>query len=159
MKKLGLSVFVVVTFLLYSYHTRQEASKVSVQPVATSSHSATTSGSTTSPSSSSTPAPPATTPVTGAYKDGSYTGSVANAYYGNIQVKAIIQGGKLTDVQFLQYPNDRPNSVSINDDAMPALKQEAIQAQGAQVDVVSGATDTSEAFVESLGVALASAKS
>jgi len=42
----------------------------------------------------------------GSYKDGSYTGSVQDAFYGNIQVRAVISGGKITDVLFLQFPND-----------------------------------------------------
>lgn len=109
-----------------------------------------------------TPAPaPAPTPPPkpkGLYADGSYTGTVANAYYGNIQVQATIADGKLTDVIFLQYPNDRSTSRSINGQAMPALKQEAIAAQSANVDVVSGATDSSLAFQQSLGSALAQAK-
>lgn len=94
----------------------------------------------------------------GLYADGSYTGSVSDAYYGSVQVKAIIRSGKIADVQFLQYPNDRSNSRSINDQAMPLLTQEAIQAQSAQVSGVSGATFTSDAFVQSLTAALALAK-
>jgi uncharacterized protein with FMN-binding domain len=156
MKKLTLSTFVVVTFLLYSYHTQHETQSSAVTaPAARPSPAASPSGSTGGGSTGSTPASqPATT-----YKDGSYVGSAANAYYGNIQVKAVIQGGKITDVQFLQYPNDRSNSIAINQQAMPYLKQEAIQAQSAQVDTVSGATDTSQAFVQSLTDALAAAKS
>jgi uncharacterized protein with FMN-binding domain len=93
-----------------------------------------------------------------AYKDGQYTGRVADAIFGNIQVRATIAGGKLTDVQFLQYPNDRRNSVAINTQAMPLLKQEAITAQAGRVDIVSGATDTSQAFSQSLGDALKQAQ-
>lgn len=92
-----------------------------------------------------------------AYKDGQYTGNVADAYYGNIQVQATIQGGKISDVVFLDYPQDRRNSVRINTEAMPLLKSEAIQAQSAQVDIVSGATATSDAFRQSLASALAQA--
>ena len=95
---------------------------------------------------------------TGQYKDGTYTGSVADAYYGYIQVEAVIQGGKLSDVIFLQYPSDRRTSVQINSQAMPYLKSEAIQAQSANVNIVSGASDSSRAFIESLGSALAVAK-
>jgi uncharacterized protein with FMN-binding domain len=105
-----------------------------------------------------TPAPAPTPKATGQYTDGAYTGSVSDAYYGNIQVKAIIQSGKLADVIFLQYPNDRSTSVEINRQAMPYLKQEAIQAQNAKVNTVSGATDSSGAFRESLSSALAQAK-
>ncbi len=95
----------------------------------------------------------------GLYKDGSYTGQNANAFYGIVQVKAVIQGGKLTNVQFLNYPHDRRTSVMINNQAIPWLTQEAIQAQSAQVDLISGATLTSQAFVQSLQSALDSAHS
>jgi uncharacterized protein with FMN-binding domain len=88
------------------------------------------------------------------YKDGQYAGNVTNAFFGNVQVKAIIQGGKITDVQWLEYPNDRRTSQEINAQATPWLKTEAIQAQSAQVDIISGATLTSEAFIQSLGSAL-----
>jgi uncharacterized protein with FMN-binding domain len=73
-------------------------------------------------------------------------------------VRATISGGKLTDVQFLSYPNDRSTSRRINSVAMPYLTQEAIQAQSASVATVSGASDTSAAFRQSLGNALSQAK-
>lgn len=115
-----------------------------------------------SPASAPKPAPaPAPAPAPkpkGQYTDGSYTGSTADAYYGYIQVRATVSGGKLTDVQFLQYPSDRSTSRFINDQAMPILKSQAVLAQSARVDGVSGATDTSDAFRQSLGSALAEAK-
>ena len=92
------------------------------------------------------------------YKDGEYAGPVTDAFYGLVQVKAVIQAGKIADVQFLQYPNDRRTSIRINNIAMPYLITEAIQAQSAQVDIISGATLTSQAFAESLQSALATAK-
>lgn len=94
----------------------------------------------------------------GQYKNGSFTGSVQDAYYGNVQVQAVISGGKITDVVFLQYPNDNPTSQYINSQAMPLLKQEAIQAQSANVSGVSGASATSPAFIASLTDALSQAK-
>lgn len=111
----------------------------------------------------SQPAPVATPPPPkknlGQYVDGTYTGSVADAYYGYVQVQVSVSGGKVTGVQFLQYPNDRSTSRYINGQAMPYLIAEAIQAQNANVDVVSGATDTSMAFRQSLADALSQAKS
>lgn len=92
------------------------------------------------------------------YKDGTYTGSVADAYYGNIQVQATVSGGKLTDVQFLQHPNDNPTSSFINSQAMPILRSEALQAQSANVQGVSGASDSSAAFQQSLASALQQAQ-
>ena len=95
--------------------------------------------------------------VSVSYKDGSYIGSSADAYYGLVQVKAVISGGKITDVQFLSYPQDRNTSQQINSFAMPNLISEAIQAQSANVNMVSGASETSQAFQKSLASALAQA--
>ncbi len=103
---------------------------------------------------------PVTTPVTTGtgLKDGTYTGSTEDAFYGFIQVQAVIQQGKITDVKFLQFPNDRSTSIEINTQAMPLLKQEAIRAQSSNVSIVSGATDSSMAFVQSLKTALTQAQ-
>jgi uncharacterized protein with FMN-binding domain len=105
------------------------------------------------------PAPaPVPVPVqTGKYRNGQYIGPVTDAYYGNVQVRATVSGGKIVAVDFLDYPQDRNTSRNINSQAMPYLKQEAIQAQSANVDIISGATATSEAFVISLGSALSQA--
>ena len=135
------------------------------QQTAPSSSSQTTSGSTTSTSattagttSGGTSTTTTTTTVNALYKDGQYDGNAADAYYGLVQVRAIIQGGKLTDVQFLSYPSDRSHSIQINTYAMPILKAEAIKAQSAQVNIVTGATNTSRAFMNSLSSALNQAK-
>lgn len=93
----------------------------------------------------------------GAYKDGTYTGSSADAYYGNVQVQVTIASGKITAVSFLDYPQDRGTSREINTRAMSMLSREAIQAQSANVSGVSGASDTSAAFRQSLAVALSKA--
>lgn len=97
-------------------------------------------------------------PMMGQYKNGTYTGSVEDAFYGNIQVQAVISSGKITDVVFLQYPNDNRTSISINSQAMPLLKEEAIRVQSASVDIISGASASSQAFQVSLANALAKAK-
>ena len=104
------------------------------------------------------PAPASAQQSSSPYRDGTYTGTAADAFYGNIQVQATIANGKLTDVQFPQWPNDRSRSVRINQQALPWLVQEAIQAQNARIDAISGATDTSVAFVKSLQSALSKAQ-
>ncbi len=115
------------------------------------------------PQASGTPAHlPIPTPIPapkGAYKDGSYTGPVADAFYGKIQVAVVIQGGKISKIDTPIYPNDPGETSYVSGHALPILKQEAISAQSANVDVVSGATQTSEGFKESLTAALAQAKS
>ena len=155
MKKVLLSGFIVFTFIGYALQQRVDTQNIqAIVPTGL-------------PTPTSTPQPKADQPLTGTptpaqtsgqYRNGQYTGSVADAYYGNVQVKAIITNGKISDVQFLQYPNDRRTSQMINSQAMPYLTEEAIQAQNAQVDGVTGATQTSRAFIESLTSALSQAQ-
>lgn len=114
-----------------------------------------------SPSPSPSPKPnptPVPVPNTDKYKNGSYTGSVVDAYYGNVQVMAVISNGKIADVKFLSYPDSRQTSKNINSRAMPYLISEAIALQDSNVDTVSGASFTSSAFRKSLAVALSQAR-
>jgi uncharacterized protein with FMN-binding domain len=113
---------------------------------------------TPAPTALPSPVPSATDTPMGLYRDGDYTGQTIDAYYGLLQVQARIQQGRLADVQILQYPNDRRTSIRINNVALPWLKTEVIQAQSANVDIISGATLTSEAYMMSLESALASAQ-
>ena len=113
------------------------------------------------PSSTPVPRPTATQAAAasgGPYRDGTYTGPIANTVFGPVQVQAVIQGGRITDVQFLDYPHARRTSVAINSVAAPRLQQEAIQVQGTQVHLLSGATITARGFIESLRGALNSAR-
>lgn len=110
------------------------------------------------PTPTPTPTPTPISTPTGQYKDGQYTGADVFAYYGNVQVAAIISGGKITDVKFLDYPSDRSTSQSISAESLPQLKTEAIRIQSANVDTVSGATQTSEGFRQSLKSALDQAR-
>jgi uncharacterized protein with FMN-binding domain len=96
---------------------------------------------------------------TSRYIDGTFTGPVTDAYYGLVQIQAIVQGGRLAGIKVLQYPSDRRTSVAINHQALPMLRSEVVAAQGAKVDIISGATLTSEAFIKSLGGALRQAAS
>ncbi len=97
-------------------------------------------------------------PTNGLYANGSYTGSPADAYYGNVQVQAVIRGGALASVQILQYPSDHQASQYINSQALPLLQSEAIQSQNSNVNIISGATFTSQAFQQSLASALTQAQ-
>lgn len=165
MKKILLSVIVMGAFGAYAVYQQTHiantipavVTQISQTSSPTPQPTTATPGSTTAVAT--TPTPAATVASSGQYKDGTYTGPVTNAFYGNIQVAVTISGGKITDVNFLQYPHDRGTSVQINSQAMPQLKSEAIAAQSANVDVVSGATQSSQAFQQSLAAALAQAKS
>jgi uncharacterized protein with FMN-binding domain len=161
MKKTVVSVVIIGAFVLYCFFYGHSGFAPVIPTTAVESRpssSATDAASTSTPNASATPGA-TVTPAPGAlYKDGSYTGSVDDAQWGVVQVKAIITNGKITDVQFLQYPNDRSRSVYINSIADPQLTSEAIQAQSANVDVVTGATDSSLAFIQSLTDALSQAR-
>ena len=88
--------------------------------------------------------------------DGTYTGDSVAIKWGDVQVQVVVTDGKITSVEFLTYPTDQ-RSQQINGQATPILAQEAVAAQSASVQVVSGATFTSEAFMQSLSSALSQA--
>ncbi|MGI8420535.1 MAG: FMN-binding protein [Candidatus Levyibacteriota bacterium] len=147
MKKIIISGFVIIAFALYAVFNHKSQNIQSAVPLATGKTGTSQSGHVQ-----------ASKALSQMYTDGTYIGKAIDAFYGNIQVKALISGGKITDVQFLQYPNDQRESVEINTEALPVLSQEAIQSQSANVDTVSGATDSTQAFKESLASALSQAQ-
>jgi uncharacterized protein with FMN-binding domain len=108
------------------------------------------------PSGGRTPAATATPTATG-LKDGSFTGQVFPNFYGDVQVQVIVSGGRITDVKALQYPTDRPQSAYISSVAIPYLHDEVLKAQSAQIDIISGATFTSQSYAQSVQSALARA--
>jgi uncharacterized protein with FMN-binding domain len=87
-----------------------------------------------------------------------YAGTTASTRWGPVQVKITVSGSQITDVTTVQYPSDRSRSVAINDTALPILTAEALQAQSAQIDTVSGATYTSTGYVKSLQSAIDQAR-
>jgi uncharacterized protein with FMN-binding domain len=159
MKKAIVSLIIIGTFVIYSI-IHDHSSLAADVPNVGGSRSST--GTVTAPAPTrpaATPTSPGSTVTSGStYKDGTYTGSVADAQWGYVQVQAVIQSGKITSVKFLQYPNDRDRSIEINSVADPMLINEAIQAQSANVDIVTGATDSSQAFIQSLSDALTQAQ-
>jgi uncharacterized protein with FMN-binding domain len=151
MKKIVITAVVIIAFVAYTLYTRSTTS-VAPAPVndtrkETGAAAPTTKTTTTNPSQAS-----------GKYKNGEYTGPVTDAIYGPMQVKILVQDGKLSDVEFLQYPNDKPETLKISNDVMPVLKEEAIKAQTAEVDNITGATQTVDGFKQSLAAALAQAE-
>jgi uncharacterized protein with FMN-binding domain len=105
-----------------------------------------------SPSDSSVPSPSPS--ASAGFKDGVYTGQDVFTQFGDVQVKVTISGGRITDVQAVQLPFDRPRSAEISQFAAPQLHDEVLQAQSAQIDLLSGATYTSDAYAQSAQAAL-----
>jgi uncharacterized protein with FMN-binding domain len=129
---------VTIVVLLFGYHT--------------STNKTTAAGS--EPSTSPSSEPSSGSNGGGSTKITTYTGSVAQTRWGPVQVKITVQGGKLTKVTILQQPNGNRRDAEINDFAVPILINSSLRAQSADIDMVSGATVTSEGYVQSLQAAL-----
>jgi uncharacterized protein with FMN-binding domain len=163
-RKYFVSAFVVFTFAAYAIHERStEVDAASVilptQTATAETRQGEPSATLVQPSSTIPPTVPPASVSTSLYKDGTYMGGVADAFYGQVQVQAVIQGGQIKDIQVLNFPQDRRTSQRINSVALPYLRSEVIQAQSANIDLISGATLTSQAYIESLQSALNSARS
>ena len=108
--------------------------------------------------SSSVATPPtssgAAPPPTGKVASRTIMGPVVSNRYGPVQVEVVVQNGQLADVESVQLPTDRDRSRYISSIAGPDLRQEALQARSANIDVITGATYTSYGYAQSLQAAL-----
>ena len=137
-----------VLVLLFGYSTSTSGVRATSAPTSVySSDSGTAGGSSTGGSSTSG----STAPSSGAT---SVTGSVAQTQWGPVQVELAVSGGKITKVTVVQYPNGNGRDEEINSYALPILVQETIDSQSASIDMVSGATVTSDGYLQSLQSAL-----
>lgn len=152
---LTLAMTVVGLVLLVSFKTPDA-------PTTPAASGAVASGNGPSPGpSSDVPAPASGSPAANGsgYRDGTYIGQDVPNRYGDVQVKVIVSGGRITDVVALQLPSDRARSAEISQQAEPLLHDEALQAQSPQIDLLSGATYTSDSYQQSLQSALDQAHS
>lgn len=90
----------------------------------------------------------------GAAASTTVTGDTVQTRWGPVQVEVGVAGSQITGVSVLQYPDDNPQDVQINDYALPILVDATMTAQGADIDMVSGATYTSAGYQQSLQSAL-----
>ena len=91
-------------------------------------------------------------------KDGTFDGASESTRFGNVQVEVVVSGGKITDVKALQLTDDGGRSVQISNYAAPILRSEVLTAQSASVNSVSGATYTTDGYLQSLQSAIDKAK-
>ncbi|MEV6266992.1 FMN-binding protein [Kribbella sp. NPDC051936] len=145
--------------LMFGYHTSTSGPEAAVTPIAggegadsNSIPNTPTTSPTTTPSTSPSTSPSATPSASSG--SSTVTGDVAQTQWGPVQVQLTVQGGKITGVNVLQYPNGNHRDVEINDYALPILIDETVKAQNAQIDMVSGATVTSDGYIRSLQSAL-----
>ena len=105
-----------------------------------------------SPSAAVASAPPTPNPVR------TVDGPVVNMGWGPVQVAVVLRGTTISDVSALELPTDHPRSAFISQTVAPMLRTEVLQAQSAQINVISGATYTTEAYAQSLQAALDAAR-
>ena len=117
-------------------------------------NSATSSGSTSSGSGSSGSTSGQATTGAQAKAQTTYAGKVVSTRFGTVQVQITVQNGKVTDVTALKLTDAERKSQMISAQAAPILRSEVLQAQSADVQTVSGATVTSDAYLTSLQAAL-----
>ncbi|MGI8665338.1 MAG: FMN-binding protein [Jatrophihabitans sp.] len=126
-------------------------------PTATSAppdpSSSTASSSTASSSTASSASTPSTKPTASSAAK-TYLGSAIQTRYGTVQVQITVAGSKITNVAFVQLTGNDGRSNEINNEAAPVLLQETMDAQSSQIDTVSGATYTTDGYLQSLQSAL-----
>ena len=135
--------------MLFSYHTSLGGSGTVAVPPSVGASTTTSAGGSSSSSSaggsSSSSAGGSSTTV---------TGDTAQTRWGPVRVQITVSGGQITDVTAVQYPNGNGRDQEINSYALPVLAKEALAAQSANIDHVSGATVTSDGYVQSLQSAI-----
>jgi uncharacterized protein with FMN-binding domain len=139
--------------LLFGYHTstsgvtamEQEPIGASLETTAT-----TTTSSGAGPDEGST----GSTASTASSGSGTFTGDVVQTRWGPVQVQITTSGAQVTSVEVVRYPSENGKDVEINNRALPILVDETLAAQGADIDMVSGATVTSVGYIDSLQSAL-----
>jgi uncharacterized protein with FMN-binding domain len=152
-----MSTLTVVT-LLFGYHTSTSSELAGGRSTVLASPSgggSTTSG--TTPGTTTAPAPGTTSGTTGGTTSGTtatVTGDSTDTRWGPVQVQITVASGKITDVKVVDYPNGNGRDEQINARALPILVRETMDAQSAKIDMVSGATVTSEGYLGSLQSAL-----
>jgi uncharacterized protein with FMN-binding domain len=97
-------------------------------------------------------APPSPLPASAS---GDATGPAEQTPFGDVQVEVKVNGGRITDVVAVQLPTEGRRSLQIGAYAEPILHSEALKAQSAAIDLISGATWTSGGYQASLQAALA----
>jgi uncharacterized protein with FMN-binding domain len=158
MRRITLWLFstIAALVLLFSYRTSTSSAVGTAVAATAPATQPTTTGASPSPSASSSAAAKSSSPTATNSSSGTktYTGSTASTRWGDVQVTITVTDGKITDVRVPVYPSGNGRDQEINAYALPILTQETLQAQSATIDTVSGATVTSDGYLQSLQAAL-----
>jgi uncharacterized protein with FMN-binding domain len=150
-----MSTLTAVT-LLFGYHT-STSSTAAAAAGSTAGGDASAEAPVTGTSSTGTAAAPSSSSTSSSATSSgttTVTGTAADTRWGPVQVRITVSGGKVTAVTVVEYPNSNGKDKEINAQALPILVKETLSAQSAKIDMVSGATYTSEGYLTSLQSAL-----
>jgi len=162
MRRIVLVILSTITtlVLLFGYHTSTNSASVAASPIVqqpATSETTPSSGSSGRSGSSAGAASPTPTPTltpTAKASAASFTGAVADTRWGPVQVRITVLSGRITASQAVQYPQGNGRDAQINGYALPILDQEVVQSQTASIDTISGATVTSDGYLQSLQSAI-----
>jgi uncharacterized protein with FMN-binding domain len=171
MRRITLWVLSTVTtlVLLFSYHTSTSSAGTTSPPsvvagsgssgssASSGSSSSSGSGSSSSGSSGSSSGSSGASGQVGGSAASSaqtYAGDTVDTQWGPVQVQITVAGGAITSADVLQVPSGNHRDQEINAYAVPVLNAEVVNAQSANIDMVSGATVTSDGYVRSLQSAI-----
>jgi uncharacterized protein with FMN-binding domain len=144
MKRVLLAIVSTVATLVLVLSFKTHGTAAVTTPAAAVSSTGTSGGNGSSGSSAKSSRSAATT----------YTGAAADTQYGPVQVRITVKNGAVTAATAVEYPTSDPRDAQINSYAIPALDSEAKTAGSASIDMISGATYTSEGYISSLQNAL-----
>lgn len=166
MRRVALALFSTVTGLVmllsFKTHSSTAGVPVAAAPVVpsttptTPSTGSTAAGTATTPAgaTATTPSSAATAAPSSAPSSKTITGDAIDTRFGPVQVRITVTNGTVTAVEAVDYPQNNPRDAQINAYAIPQLNSEALSAKTASIDMVSGATYTSEGYLGSLQSAL-----
>jgi uncharacterized protein with FMN-binding domain len=148
------SVGILVAGWQSGAHVANTASAVGTTAGTTGSGSSGSAGSSAPSTGTSGTTGSASSTGAAAKAGGTFAGDVVQTRFGPVQVQITVSGGTISDVTALQLTDDGGRSVQISNYAAPLLRAEVLQAQSANVQTISGATVTSDAYLTSLQAAL-----
>lgn len=152
--------------LLLSYRTSTEVVRPAPPQVAASASGQTetdvsagsvgsaTSGSPEAADSTDAESSGADTPAPDASGATTYIGEAIPVAFGTLQVEIEVVDGAITRATAIDYPYTDPRDIQLNGEAIPALEASTLEAQSADIDLVTGATFTSQGYIDSLQSAL-----
>ena len=150
---LGLMSTLSGLVLLFSYHTSTN-SGTAVASEEGSSSTGSTSGSTGSSGSSSDDGTSGSSSDGSSSGTGTYTGDSVQTRWGPVQVEITVEDGKIVSSDAVVYPQENHRDIEINSYAVPVYNEEAVDAQSADIDAISGATVTWQGYTQSLQSAI-----